>query len=101
MSLDKGIIDIASGIAAGIAVAREIVSREPADVVALIIEARKAAGDDVENNTRGCLNGLLAAAIEQVKIAEAALEIFETCGQLANSAALAAAQPPGRARNAN
>jgi hypothetical protein len=84
------IIDIASGIAHGIAVAREIVSREPADVVALIVAARKAAGDDVEKNTRGCLTGLRTAGIEQAKLAAAALEIFEACGEIANETTMAA-----------
>jgi hypothetical protein len=85
---ENEILDIAAGLAYYIAVARSIVSREPEAVVGLITDARKAAGNDVENNTRGCLTALRTVALEQVKIADAALEIFETCIALANSAAL-------------
>jgi hypothetical protein len=92
---DTDIIGLAAGIAAGIAVAREIVSREPADTISLIVAARKAAGDDVEKNTRGCLSGLRTAGIEQAKLAAAALEIFETCGELANETTMAALDAAG------
>ena len=59
-------------------------------VVALITAARKAAGNDVEKNTRGSLTALRASALEQFKLGDAALEIFETCGVLANETAIAA-----------
>jgi hypothetical protein len=87
------ILDIAAGLACSIAIARTIVSSEPAAVVALVTAARKAAGNDVEKNTHGSLTALRASALEQVKLADAALEIFETCGVLANSAALATIGP--------
>jgi hypothetical protein len=82
--------NILAGLASCIAVARWIVLSEPAAVVALITAARKAAGNDVENNTRGCLLELRAVALAQVKVADAALDIFETCSELANGVALAA-----------
>jgi hypothetical protein len=44
----------------------------------------------VEKNTRGSLTALRASALEQFKLADAALEIFETCGVLANETAIAA-----------
>ena len=87
---DNDILNIAAGLGYAIALARQIVSSEPAAVVALITAARAAAGNDVENNTRGSLTGLRAAALAQVELADAALEIFGICGELANSSALAA-----------
>ena len=66
---------------------------EPADVLAFIVAARKAGGDDVEKNARGCLVALREAALAQARLADAALEIFETCILLANEAALATIGP--------
>jgi hypothetical protein len=87
---ENELLDIAAGLGYGIALAKQIVSAEPAAVVALITAARNAAGNDVEKNTIGSLTGLRVAALEIVKLAEGALEIFGICGDLANSAALAA-----------
>jgi hypothetical protein len=95
---ENQILDIAAGLAYCIDLARKIVSSDPEAVVALIVAAREAAGDDVEKNTRGCLAALRTAALEQVKLAEAALEVFEICSEIANGAALAA---PGRPRSAH
>jgi hypothetical protein len=94
---ENDILDIAAGLGCFIAIARQIVSADPAATVALIVAARKAGGDDVEKNTRGCLVALRSAALAQAGLADAALEIFETCGVLANSAAMATIGPGERA----
>jgi hypothetical protein len=86
---DNDTLNIAAAIGYSIAIARQSVSSESEAIVKLITDAqgrRKRRG----TNTRKSLTGLREAALAQVKLASAALEIFEICSDLANGAALAA-----------
>jgi len=79
-------------LAAGISFASELASADPNELIRIFEFARRAAGTEVEREMMQVVLAMRAAAVEQAKLADAAIAMIEACSAIVDQSTFAAAR---------